>query len=345
MTAKGCCTEWEQEIILYLDNELSNEGMKRVDKHLTLCPLCKSFYQQMEREEILLAGVVRQETKSYIPNLAFTDQVMMNLPTSQSFTFPKALWNKTCELSDTLLEKGRRHYAVAASILICVIGIFATLNLGNVEGHTSIHFKRSGTIYSCSPQQPFFVYRPQGEYFEFEDRSILYATPETLFSIEAYPDQEEKNDVGMERRIRLQSGELFVDVEKRKEGFSVVSPNARVTVAGTQFYIQVTPGPSKVTTVAVREGQVVVGTEGRNTVPTAGQMTRIYAMQSGKKIVLQSPEPTESMRPDIVHRLEIFNESITKSDFNPLTPDEALYDIGGKDKDRTLISPFDESQL
>ncbi|MEW6237480.1 MAG: FecR domain-containing protein [Candidatus Omnitrophota bacterium] len=337
MNAKGCCTEWEQEIILYLDNELSSDGCGRVEKHLKRCENCANFYYGAEREERLLAGALRQQAKTGYHTLAIADNVMDALPGFQPITLSRRSKDLGLFFSQFLMDQGRRHAAIAASILVCILGMYATLQMGYVTEEPFIHIERSGVLVSSPYRQPYFIVRPEGEFFEFPDGSVIYASPNTLFSVENYPEIEEKNSVGMERRIRLQSGELFIDVQPREEGFTVVCPNGTAKVVGTQFYVNVTSGATKITTVAVREGIVLVETKGRNTRTAAGQMTRLWSMSNGKKISLQLPEPT---RLDLKRRLDVFNQCIGDRSAQMLVPQRELYDLGHPLDLDTIVSPF-----
>ncbi len=341
MKAKGCCTEWEQEIILYLDNELPSDRCTHVEKHLERCHHCSDFYFDVEREERLLAGSLRQETKPALNSLAFVNQVMSDLPLVQPVTLSWRLREMSLTATRILFQQGYRHYAIAVSILICVLGIYATLSMGNIGELPLVHIKRSGILYSSILRQPFYIdkaIRPEGEFFEFHDNTVVYASPYTLFSVEAYPENEEKDSVGMERRIRLQSGELFFDVKHRNEGFSVICPNAMVKVVGTQFYVSVTSGQTKITSVAVRKGNVLIETTGRSASVIAGQMVRLWSMNNGKKLVLQVPEP---IRPDYLHRLNEFNDTLSnRHDQRILLPPRSLYDYNWESGDDIMISPF-----
>jgi len=337
MNGKGCCTEWEQEIILYLDNELSYDGCGRVEKHLKRCDNCAVFCHSVEREERLLAGALRQQAKTGYHALAIADNVMDALPDFQPVTLNRRFQDWGLSFSQFFLNQGRRHAAIAASILVCILGMYATMQMGYVTEEPLIHIKRSGVLFTSVCRQPYYIVRREGEFFEFPDGSVVYASPNTLFSVENYPEVEEKNSVGMERRIRLQSGELFIEVQPRKEGFSVICPNGSAKVVGTQFYVSVTSGTTKITTVAVREGIVMVETKGRNTRPVAGQMTRLWSMSNGKKISLQLPE---SIRPDLRRRLDVFNQCISDRTSQMLVPQRELYDLGNTRALDTIVSPF-----
>ncbi len=305
MVIKGCCTEWEQEIILYLDNELSPKSRSRVESHLSRCSSCAWFYRQLEREECLIAGHLYHETHVHLPSDEFTDEIMGNLPDSKPRTYTRKVVELMLSASREVASKGKWHVTIAASILICLAGALATLSVGHVPKEEFINIKRYNKWYPCRIHEPIVISDLNGEFFEFPDGSIAYATYGTCFTIESYQEGSSDSNVGRDRQLRLKMGSLFLDIRPRKERFSVVCSNARASVFGTQFYIDIDYGPKKTTTVAVREGRVQVEKLGHNqtatTVLDTGQMTRVYSANGVYQL-----QPPSQITGALLRQLDVF---------------------------------------
>ncbi|HOJ59188.1 MAG TPA: zf-HC2 domain-containing protein [bacterium] len=304
----GCCTEWEQEIHLYIDGELSPAGCERVRRHLAKCEDCACFYRVVEREEQLLSGRLRQKVAmSAVPSL-IADQVMDVIPSLQPITWGQRITKPVWAAASYCLDQNRRHYALAASMLICVIGVLLTMRIGNVEEEHFVHIKRNGTLMRVTLFEPIYISRPEGEFIEFPDGSLAYATYDTWFSVNAYQDEGGTSNVGTDRRLSLKSGELYLDVRPAKEGFSVICPNSRTMVFGTQFYIRINSGPMKETTVVVRTGQVSVEKLGKDqmasTIVEKGYMTKVFSYNG--TVRMRIPYKAD---PLLMKRLNLFNEA------------------------------------
>ncbi len=308
MVTNGCCTEWEQEIILYLDHELSPKGRARVERHLSRCLSCARYYREIEREEYLLSGYLSHEVQPSFPENLFTDEVMNALPDSKPRTYGRKALELLLSVTRQISARDRWHVAVAASILICLAGVLVTLTMGNVPQEQFVQIKRLGQFYPYRIHEPIYITNSQGEFFEFPDGSIAYAVRDTCFTIESYQEGSSDSNVGMDRQLRLKFGALFLDVRPAKERFSVICSTARASVFGTQFYIHINRGPQKEAIVAVREGRVQVEKLGQdqmaNTVLDERQMTRVY---SANGIVrLHAPKLIDSA---LLRNLDLFDRA------------------------------------
>ncbi len=323
----GCCTEWEQEILLSLDGELSPAGCERVRRHLEKCEDCARFCRVIEREEQLLSGRLRQKADlAAVPGL-IANQVMDVLPSLQPITWSQRFSEQAWAAAAYCLDRNRRHYALAASMLICVVGVLFTMRVGNVEEEHFVHIKRNGTLMRITPFEPIYISRPEGEFIEFPDGSLAYATYDTWFSVNAYQDEGGASNVGTDRRLSLNSGELYIDVRPAKEGFSVLCPNSRTMVFGTQFYIRINSGPMKETTVVVRTGQVSVEKLGKDqmasTIVEKGFMTKVFSYDG--TVRMRVPYKADSV---LMKRLHLFNEAKENRTAQRLVP---LLDVISRD--------------
>lgn len=313
MVANGCCTEWEQEIVLYLDNEISAEMGLRVEKHLRKCSECSAYYAEVAREERFLAGRIRHAVEADLPGEAFTAQVMRSLP-EQPLGWVDQVKQYVAEGGAWLMAPRQRSLAFALTLLICSIGLYFTLYVGQQTQERYLNIQRSGSLFRTTLMEPFYIDNPAGERFGLPDGSVLFATRGTWFSIDSFPDAKTSNaNIGEDRRISLKSGEVFIDVEPAKEAFSVVTMNSKTTVFGTQFYVRTDSHQDgyRDTLVAVREGRVIVAKQGRkpmgSTELTDQQMTRVTTLKENTH--LQVPCRVEE---DLHTRLESIFHSLAK---------------------------------
>ncbi len=283
-TESYCCsTEWEQEIILYLDNEISPSSRSRVERHLLHCAACNHYWQELEEQEKRIAGILRHEIQADLPKEEFTDRLMQSLPEPKT----SLIWYRIADwIRDgvqNLFLQGWRQTALAATLLICILGTYFTLNMSNALDERFIHIKHKNQYERCFIPAPFRVTDPNGEFFEFPDGSIIYATYETLFTVEAFQDEHHDTlvaGIGQDRQIKLGHGELYIDVRPAREGFTVRCPNARVRVFGTQFYVSNGVISKDKTVVAVREGIVMVEKVSRNRVAGSSAQLKAHQMTS-----------------------------------------------------------------
>jgi hypothetical protein len=308
MANKGCCIEWEQEIILYLDNELPESGRSRVEKHLRQCKYCAPLYREMERENQLMGGRLRHLAEAGMP-ASFTRDVMEALPVSAVITFRSRMKENLRKTNDLVFGPARVHLAVAASLLICLFGLFVARDMNHSSlQDTRIEIRRNGVVQQVAVLNPILVTYDQGEFFEFPDGSVAYATKGTLFNIESYQQGKDDKTLGADRQIKLLKGELFFDVQSANEGFNVICANSKTTVFGTQFYVGSSP-EYRTTLVGVREGRVFVEKRGKNqvgsTVLNKRQMTRI--LNANGHIKMSTPE---YIFPVLLDRLNDYNHAL-----------------------------------
>ncbi|MGC9329113.1 MAG: FecR domain-containing protein [Candidatus Hinthialibacter sp.] len=308
---RGCCTEWEQEILLYMDHELSPDSCERVQRHLVRCDECARFYRIMDREEQLLSGRLRHQVELTTEPDVIADLVMRDIPAFQPITFSQRVKEQVSAAAFYLFDRDRRHYSLAASILICVFGLLLTMRVGNVAEVKDINIVRTGQVIPIAPKEPIFVFLDEGEFIQLPDDSVIYAMKDTYFSVNSCNmNPLESSSINEERSLQLFSGKLCIHVSPHpaKIGFSVVCPNAKATVFGTQFYISTTTGANKVTEVGVREGSVMVEKRGKNqvglTILEDKEMTTVSSFNG--RVNLRSPYP---LRPDLRRLLDCFNEA------------------------------------
>ena len=136
MASNGCCLEWEQELMLFLDNELSSNRRSRVEKHVLHCSSCARFSHELQREELLLAGHLQHEVQEPVAGPVWTERVMQAIPHTATQRFRWRMTESFVDFSHFLLAEGRWHVAVALSILICVVGKLAVIRVRDVDAES-----------------------------------------------------------------------------------------------------------------------------------------------------------------------------------------------------------------
>jgi hypothetical protein len=256
----------------------------------------------------LIGGRLRHLSEANFPNKDLTDQIMNSLPSSSVATLRGRVVEWFRVKNETFFRPARVHLAVAASLLICFISLFAVFQMDAQPVETYIAIKHNSVNREVRLPYTFTVNSEKGEFFEFPDGSLAYATKGTVFYVDSYQQGSSDKHVGTDRRIQLIMGELFFDVQPANEGFNVICANAKTTVFGTQFYVGTQPGSNRFTVVAVREGQVFVEKIGKNQLGS----TRLKADQ-GTRIVTRDGNvtlmPPVIMRPmnTLMQRLNAFN--------------------------------------
>ncbi len=327
MADKSFNTEWEQEIGLYVDNELPESSRERVERHLKRSEASACYYRILQREEQHMAGRLRHKIQPFLKSDQFVDSVMDSLPAHP--THP--LWHKVKSWSEAAFvffrTPGYSRVALAVSILVCVAGILASRYLSTPEEPRFLNLKKNGRIISITLPEYILVDRQSaGEFYEFPDTSFAYAEPGTLFSVENFQEGGGVANVGTDRRLTLSYGEMYIDVHPEQEGFTVECVNAKVTVFGTQFYVSSKDGK---TIIAVREGKVMVEKHGRNqngnTLISNNQMTEVIS--NNGNVIMRHPKKITSL---LKERLDLFNEAYLKRSqtkgmpFDPFHPEKEL---------------------
>jgi Putative zinc-finger/FecR protein len=335
MCYRGCCTEWEHEILLYMDHELAPNSCERVQRHMEKCEDCARFYRIIQREEQLLCGRLRNQVEMTTDPGVIADLVMSDIPAFQPVTWQQRLADHAATVFNYLSDKNRRHYSLVASILVCLFGILFTMQVGNVTEEGVINIVRSGIRTHVAPGEYIVVSTDEGEFIELPDQSVVYATPGTYFTIESYLDHKVVSDSGgetinEERHLKLISGALCIDVRSHpvKTGFSVTCSNADAKVFGTQFYVHTTTGPDKVTQVGVRTGQVMVEKRGKNQVgyTVLGKREMTTVTNFNGNVHLLAPR---NLKHNISKLLECFNEQLDDRAARRMLP---VLKIIGEDK-------------
>lgn len=252
MVHEGCFPEWEQEIWLYLDNELPEEDRIRVERHLENCRRCREFLVDIRPVEDCIRSHFHAAVAEPLPE-NFTDEVMDNLPGMVAQPRYRRFWlalrrNLTPQAIGPAV---RRHPATVAALFLLCVGTLFSMWLGRVEEDYRVRLiAHDGEAFRLRLSESIRCTNLDGRTYELPDGSMLFARSGAVFSIEAYQNH------GDDRWISLRRGEIWLDVEtESKEGFTVSTPQARVKVIGTCFAVRL---KQRMTCVEVARGSVLV---------------------------------------------------------------------------------------
>jgi hypothetical protein len=255
MVRECCFTEWEQEIWLYLDNELPDEDRIRLERHLENCRRCREFLADVHPVEDSIRSRIRAAAADPLPE-SFADEVLNHLPAMIAVPRHQRFWLALRRnLAPQAVGQAMRHHpaTVAAVFLLCLGSLFSGW-LGRVDGDYRVKLVAWG-------ERAFLVrlsesiHNPNGRLYELPDGSLLSAQSGTVFSIEAYQNN------GDDRWISLTRGEIRLDVKtEAMQGFTVSTPEARVKVMGTCFVVRL---ENRETCVEVARGSVLVESVGQ----------------------------------------------------------------------------------
>lgn len=316
---QGCTQEWMQEIVLLIDNELPDCRRQQTDAHIQHCRNCQVFYHALLREDRLLAGRVQHDTQDITP--VFTGLVMNTIEKQTYPTLIEILFKRTAVFYDYMAAEGKWHTAVTVTILGCLFATYLSFQLGNAADPYYLPMMKNGEPYTAILPDDFTVTDNNGEFFYLTDGSVIYAAKNTRFVLTDYPKNIDDDPVDTERRVILWYGHLYLDVAPANQGFTVVTPNAETKVFGTQFYVYSSIGSNKNTTVAVKEGRVMVEKINHNgfTVLTGNLMTQIQGVAG--KITMAKPFKVPLMIQNALNAFAYAVETKAYENHKPSFPD------------------------
>ncbi|MFH1738911.1 MAG: FecR domain-containing protein [bacterium] len=258
MVPECCFSEWEQEIWLYFDNELSEEQRLRVERHLEKCRRCREFVADVRPlEDRTEAHFLKACGENTLPK-DFNRKVLDRLPSMVSIPVHRRIWlavRRILTIQGACLAMRRHPVTVAALILLCVGSLFSTW-LGRVEYDYPVKVIADGErAFLVRLSENIVCDDPSGQLYELPDGSLIYAEAGAVFSIETYQKR------GDDRWISLKRGDVWFSVETDpREGFTVSTPQALLKVMGTCFAVSL---ENRKTHVEVAHGSVLIENVGR----------------------------------------------------------------------------------
>lgn len=106
------CSNIHNDLIFYLDRELSNERMEVVRKHLAECTDCRSFLEMLKQQMAMISDEKQPEVSPY-----FFTRLSARMDTTPEFDVQKSLWRSLVQ--------------PAFFSLLLLVGITGGLYIGN----------------------------------------------------------------------------------------------------------------------------------------------------------------------------------------------------------------------
>ncbi len=253
-----CFSEWEQEIWLYLDGELSSEDRLRVERHLEHCRRCREFLADVQPVEDRFSFHLQASAAAHPLPVNFTKKIMSKLPGMIPMPWYQRLWSLArYGMTPEGIERTFRYHPVTAMALfiLCVVTLFSVW-LANQGGDYFVEVTPvEGKPFRVRLSESIRCDDPEGRIYELPDSTLVLAETGAVFSIDAYLDN------GDGRWISVKRGTVVFDVESiPREGFTVTTPQASIKVMGTCFAVSL---EGRETAVEVASGSVLVEDAGR----------------------------------------------------------------------------------
>jgi hypothetical protein len=272
----------------YVDSELSPSDRVILEQHLAGCAHCAD---QVKRHRRLSADLFESFSEFRLSRNLRTP-VLEHLPEMEVLKADLGDVNRRTKNPITPTARAARLLPVAAVAILLIFGFMINLywprrpvdmsSLGVImqaKGHTA-RVPDSGTDWLTAYAEERV--RP-GDRFETGDDSTLMVglKGSTVMKLNA----RSRIKIDTERRVNLETGEIWLDVGRDGQLFRVITPDGSVTVFGTAFTVRVLKGT---TTVAVQRGEVLVGSETSFTNLRPGERVSIKVDHS-----LTKPESVE----------------------------------------------------
>ncbi len=234
------CSGMEDEIILFIDGELSEAEKRGIESHLASCPACSKLYESYAKLDKTVSGIFVSARP--LPEVrfepSFIQRIMENLRkfvSSQRFAFSAAALAALL-FSAFLLYSGsadKKHFPSA------VLGRFV-----------------------CPAFQAWVEPAPPADHFsagEITDGMTVKAGGPGTFSSEKFSVIFKTGSCAKlgSAGIKLAAGEIDIDYFKKQAplNFEITTPNSRIFIRGTKLKVRYN---GSITDISVSEGVVAV---------------------------------------------------------------------------------------
>lgn len=310
------CTQIVNKIQAYVDGELSPAERVICDQHFAECPACSKSLRSAQRLSALLFEAFSEHRLSQ----SLSQRVVDHLPDigGESLDLEGVNWRAKHPLE--LQSRLAKLVPLAAAALLLILGVLIKNEwptkapsesvIGVVLNATGDNtFVRSAKTQRETVALEEFVEGQQ--YFETSvaGKLMIALVGNTFVKM----NENSRMLIEDERRVRLEKGEIWLDVGRDPRLFRVSTPEGNVTVFGTAFNVEVS---ENALTVTVSRGDVQVeDKEGRFQPLQIGQQVRIIPGQGPTKPVPVSVETvtewSESIKPN-ERAARVFEEYITQ---------------------------------
>ena len=165
------CNEFEKEVYLYLDNDLSTDRKEYWKQHITSCKTCSSLIGELE----IILDQARVELTEDLPEAKF-DTIIEN-----------AVQKKKFKIAEWLFPQGTAKEKYAFSVKLAVVGVLAAIAI----------------IISLTNQQPNTVKTISNELLDWEGKEVTSQINEIKNTINMiHEDNWDKQMIMLDQRMK-----------------------------------------------------------------------------------------------------------------------------------------------
>lgn len=255
------CSEIEQELQAYIDNELDRTKALIVEEHIANCVHCKNLFEEYRK----VNAILHESFYPYRLCESLDSYIFEKIPTrDKSFSYEKShdltLKVKMQDKPRFLFTKLIPYFAVA---LIAVLGTYIFLRwpsiiephhsgLGYIVAIEDRAFLTQGeTTKKISKEKP--IQLTHDSYIETTDKGfcLIGFVDDTVIKL----SQNTKINIVDNRSIKLDRGKIFCEVSSSSRPFIINTDQGQITVLGTKFQVELKEG-KLITTVVSGEVRV-----------------------------------------------------------------------------------------
>ncbi len=166
------CNEFEKEIYLYLDNDLSTDRKEYWKQHISNCKTCSSLISDIE----IVLDQARIELSEDLPDAKFEAMI------------EKAVQKKRFKIAKWLFPQGTAKEKFAFSVKLAVVGVLAAIAI----------------IISLTTQQPNTVKTISNELLDWEGKKVTSQINEIKNTINLiHEDNWDKQIILLDQRMKV----------------------------------------------------------------------------------------------------------------------------------------------
>lgn len=253
------CTRIDNWLQAYIDGELAQSDRVILERHVAECRQCA---QLMAKHRGFSADMYETLSGERL-NRDLTAYTLEHLPEMARPEIDVVRLNRRAKHPAIFRERLVRLIPIAAAVFLLILaGIMnknwpeATLDPGTIGivSHASGETYRFGSTNSERDVATLKRFIIGGERYETGPASALMIN--LLGPSQIRLDENTRVLIHEERRISVEKGRVYLDVDGAKRLFKVLTPMGDITVFGTSFDVSV---DNLTTTVAVKEGEVQIG--------------------------------------------------------------------------------------
>lgn len=255
------CTQIDNLLQAYIDNELGHSERVILQEHLAECSTCREMLRRHRRSSALIF----ESFSEFRLSRDLTKSVLENLPEMEFPPIDVAVLNRRTKHPALLREKVFRWMPIAAAVLLVILAGVIKENWPNPavsDDMLGVVTFSEGFATRIAPDSEertpakLKSFAFAGERYETGGDSQLMLT--LVGPTELRLNENSRVLIHHDRKIRVEKGQVLLNVGKGKRLFKVLTPNGDITVFGTTFDVKVNQDQ---TTIVVEEGEVLVELE------------------------------------------------------------------------------------